>query len=136
MAVPASHESFHDLPLAVLLIRDERGSYANPAAAELMKYPRDDLVGKSLLDLVGPSWRNPELYRKALGGKRVAGEFEISLVTADGIERPVAGTWARQGADLIVFLRNGARERRVRARLLELAELGARVQSERTSQGV
>ena len=84
------------LPLALLVHRDGKVVFANPAAADVFRVPSPDaLLGVPVLELVHPDERDQvrERVRKAMEESRAAPLTEERLLRRDGTEFPaeVAG---------------------------------------------
>jgi len=74
------------------LDKDGRITFANPAAAAMTGFPVDDLVGRLLHDLLGPSMARAGKARRvraALGLARLPPDMDVVLLRRDGSEFPL-----------------------------------------------
>ena len=78
------------LPASILVHRDRKILYVNPACEQVLGYSRGALIGESIMILVPPESR--EMVQSAVK-KRMAGEtfpsYEIDLIRGDGNRIPV-----------------------------------------------
>lgn len=97
-ALRESEERFRVLvettPVGVLIIVGDAIVYANPGAARITGYSRDEMVGASFVTGVHPEFRSLMTERAFARqeGRLAADEFEIKIVTKGGEERWIHGS--------------------------------------------
>jgi PAS domain S-box-containing protein len=80
-------ESFlNDLPVALVVVQDEKVVDANPMALNLLGYTMDELIGRYFIDFVDPDSRETvlEIHKNRLSGKWAPDQYETHLVAKDG----------------------------------------------------
>ncbi|MEW5818215.1 MAG: PAS domain S-box protein, partial [Spirochaetota bacterium] len=77
---------------AIVIIQDEWYKFANQHTADVLGYPLEELVGKSIWKTVAPE--SEEIVRSAISGKQLPPVYEIKLKSKDGriIDAEVSGT--------------------------------------------
>ncbi len=114
MLLKESEEKFRAVaecsPLGILLYQHQRWIYLNPAAEKICGYPKEELLGKYIWEIVHPDFK--ELIKKR-GEKREQGlyapSYEFKIITKEGEERWVYLTGASitikgEGAGLITIV--------------------------------
>jgi len=124
-------------PIATLVLRDGRITYANDAALALVALSREEALGKPYLELVSPreAERVADRQRRRLRGEPAPTPYETALVCG-GALRPVQVHVAVTGNDVVVQLIDVSLEASRRLRLAALAQLGALVQREHRDEDV
>jgi len=75
----------------IVVVQDEKLSFVNSRAAELLGRPVSDLIGTSVADFIAPEHIELALTRNRarLAGKPAGGSYEIDLVMGNGSRLPV-----------------------------------------------
>jgi PAS domain S-box-containing protein len=116
-------------PIPTIVVRDGVIRDANQAVIELIGRPREAVVGQPIAAFLAPRDAQAVLERHA---RRARGEaapevYETRVVVGDR-ERTVQVHVARRGLDLVAQLVDVTAQAERRARLADLARLGASVQ--------
>ena len=76
-------------PTAIMLYRDDRWIYANPAAERISGYPLPELLSMHFWDFIHPSYqeRVRERGRKRQRGEPTLPRYEVKIVTKGGREK-------------------------------------------------
>ena len=125
-------------PIPTVLLRDGLIVFANPAASAMVGLPEEALLGRAYADFIAPEEVERVLDRGARRsrGERVPETYEATLLDGSGRRRPVRIYVVLEEGDFIVQILDLSDQISLRTRLSELAGLGARVQQERTEEGV
>jgi PAS domain S-box-containing protein len=120
--------------LPTIVIRDDIVVYANPAAGALAGEAPEAIVGRPSSDFIAPEERERVLERRARRqrGEPVPATYRTSLEFAGGRRVTVEVHVAVTDRDLVIQLVDVSDRAAQRARLNELAGLGARLQLERS----
>jgi PAS domain S-box-containing protein len=77
---------FNDLPVAVVVMEDERIVEVNPEALDLLGYTRDEAMGRHFIDFVDRDSKEKviQIHKNVFSGKAALGYCETELVAKDG----------------------------------------------------
>jgi PAS domain S-box-containing protein len=123
------------IPAGVVVHRGGVVEYANARFCEILGLTRDEILGRSFAEILTPdeARRVMERYARRLRGEPVPAEYEVNVVRAsDGAARVVEVVIQIEGDVGVVLVRDVTELTDRRARRLELANLGASLQSHRT----
>jgi PAS domain S-box-containing protein len=124
--------------LPTIVVRDDIVVYANPAAGALAGEAPEAIVGRPSSDFIAPEERERVLERRARRqrGEPVPTTYRTSLEFAGGRRVTVELHVAVTGQELVIQLVDVSVRVAQRARLNELAVLGARLQLERSEASI
>lgn len=117
---------------AFFLLQDEKIVFVNSALARLYGFNADDLVGRSLTELLAPRIREAalKLHRRRLAGEKVPYNFESAALANDGtIKRIKVAAWIipYQGEPAVAGIDTEVRERKVREAEIPQSRKGLRL---------
>jgi PAS domain S-box-containing protein len=121
-----------------IVIREKRIIYASAGVALLVGLPVERIVGAGFLDIIAPDERErmADRHARRLRGEVVPAEYETALVSADGARHAVECQVTRDGADVVIQIRDTSAEAARRPRLERLAALGVALAGERSEAAV
>jgi len=121
-----------------VIIRDRHIVYASAGAAALVGRTVAELVGRHMGEVLAPEERQRllERHERRLAGEPVPSEFECFLVLPDGSRRIAECQVTLDGGDLVMDVRDVTAQAALRARLSQLAQLGATIQREHDEEAI
>jgi len=131
--------AFDETPRSgTVVVRNRRIVMASEGAAALLGRSIQEVESISFPDLFAPEDRDriADRYERRMRGEAVPNDYEATVLRADGTRVVLELHVDREGRDVVVHYRDITLEMERRARLLELAALGATIQRERTEADV
>jgi PAS domain S-box-containing protein len=133
------YRHFDAMPLGLGVIREGRFVYANASMLALLGRTAEEVLGRSIPDVVIVPSSN-ELARdrhlRRMRGEQVPAVYEFSLTTPAGEKRRLEISVTVEGQDAVVLLRDVSARAHHRTVLQRMAELGAGLPGMRTEQEV
>lgn len=92
-ALQESEEKFKVLsdasPVGVIVYRNNRHLYVNPAAVSIIRYTREELLNKDFIDFIHPDCRDMIMHRaeSRMEGERKQANYEAKVITKAGEEK-------------------------------------------------
>jgi PAS domain S-box-containing protein len=77
---------FNDLPVAIVVVQDERIVDTNPMALNMLGCTREEVIGKPFIDFIDPDSREAvlQIHKDKFSGKWSPDQYETNLVAKDG----------------------------------------------------
>jgi len=135
----AQYRHFDAMPLGLGVIREGRFVYANASMLALLGRKPEEVLGRSLSDVVTPSPGNEfivDRHLRRMRGEQVPAVYEFVHATPSGETRRVEISVTVEGQDAVVLLRDVSARAHHRSVLQRMAELGAGLPGMRTEQEV
>ncbi len=123
------------IPAGVVVHRGGVVEYANARFCEILGLSREAIIGHTFAEILTPeeARRVMERYARRMRGEPVPAEYEVNVVRADdGAKRVVEIVVQTSGDVSVVLVRDVTELTDRRVRRLELANLGASLQTHRT----
>jgi two-component system sensor histidine kinase HydH len=135
----AKYRHFDALPLGLGVIREGRFVYANASLMELLGRKPEELVGRTVAEVVTLRPGSEYLldrYERRMRGEPVPAVYEFTLNTASGEPRRLEISVTLEGQDAVALVRDVSARAHHRSVLQRMAELGAGLPGMRTEQEV
>lgn len=88
------------LPVALIVYRDDRFLYVNPAAVSIFGYTKEELLNMDFMELVHPDYKDMIKRQVAarMRGEREQAKYEVKVITKAGVEK-----WLDVSANIIRY---------------------------------